>query len=51
MRDGDTWVLNGTKAWITNAGVSEFYTVMAVTDPGRGAMAYPPLWWRRAIRA
>ena len=35
--DGDTWVLNGTKAWITNAGVSEFYIVMAVTDPGRGA--------------
>jgi alkylation response protein AidB-like acyl-CoA dehydrogenase len=36
-RDGDTWVLNGTKAWITNAGVSEWYTVMAVTDPGKGA--------------
>ncbi|HYO36342.1 MAG TPA: acyl-CoA dehydrogenase family protein, partial [Geodermatophilus sp.] len=31
--EGDTWVLNGTKAWITNAGVSEWYTVMAVTDP------------------
>ncbi len=36
-RDGDTWVLNGTKCWITNAGVSTWYTVMAVTDPGRGA--------------
>jgi alkylation response protein AidB-like acyl-CoA dehydrogenase len=35
VRDGDTWVLNGVKRWITNAGVSEFYTVMAVTDPGR----------------
>jgi alkylation response protein AidB-like acyl-CoA dehydrogenase len=32
VRDGDTWVLNGVKRWITNAGVSEFYTVMAVTD-------------------
>lgn len=32
-RDGDGWVLNGVKRWITNAGVSEFYTVMAVTDP------------------
>jgi alkylation response protein AidB-like acyl-CoA dehydrogenase len=32
-RDGDDWVLNGTKAWITNAGVSSWYTVMAVTDP------------------
>ena len=30
--DGDDWVLNGQKAWITNAGVSEFYTVLAVTD-------------------
>jgi alkylation response protein AidB-like acyl-CoA dehydrogenase len=30
---GDTWVLNGTKAWITNAGESTWYTVMAVTDP------------------
>ena len=31
--DGDNWVLNGTKAWITNAGESTWYTVMAVTDP------------------
>jgi alkylation response protein AidB-like acyl-CoA dehydrogenase len=31
--DGDHWVLNGTKCWITNAGVSTWYTVMAVTDP------------------
>jgi alkylation response protein AidB-like acyl-CoA dehydrogenase len=35
--DGDHWVLNGTKCWITNAGVSTYYTVMAVTDPARGA--------------
>ncbi len=33
VRDGDEWVLNGAKRWITNAGVSKFYTVMAVTDP------------------
>ena len=32
-RDGDDWVLNGQKSWITNAGVSDFYTVLAVTDP------------------
>ena len=32
--NGDgTFTLNGQKAWITNAGVSQFYTVMAVTDP------------------
>jgi len=31
--DGDDWVLSGQKSWITNAGVSQFYTVLAVTDP------------------
>ena len=36
-RDGDDWVLDGQKSWITNAGVSEFYTVMAVTDPDAGS--------------
>jgi alkylation response protein AidB-like acyl-CoA dehydrogenase len=42
-RDGDGWVLNGVKRWITNAGVSEFYTVMAVTDAekrSRGISAF-----------
>src|SRR5262244_1696554 len=37
VRDGDSYVLNGTKRWITNAGVSQYYTVMAVTDPSAGA--------------
>jgi butyryl-CoA dehydrogenase/acyl-CoA dehydrogenase len=38
-QDGDGWVLSGQKSWITNAGVSEYYTVLAVTDPDgpRGA--------------
>ncbi|MFC5950880.1 acyl-CoA dehydrogenase [Pseudonocardia lutea] len=36
-RDGDDWVLNGTKCWITNAGESTWYTVMAVTDPEKKA--------------
>jgi acyl-CoA dehydrogenase len=32
--DGDDgWILNGQKSWITNAGVSDYYTVLAVTDP------------------
>ncbi|CAG6398151.1 acyl-CoA dehydrogenase family protein [Streptomyces cocklensis] len=35
VRDGDFYVLNGVKRWITNAGVSDFYTVMAVTDPDK----------------
>ncbi|TDD72970.1 acyl-CoA dehydrogenase [Jiangella aurantiaca] len=35
--DGDGWRLSGQKSWITNAGVSKFYTVMAVTDPDAGS--------------
>ncbi len=35
--DGDEWVINGTKRWISNAGVSEFYTVLAQTDPDLGS--------------
>ncbi|BBY32703.1 acyl-CoA dehydrogenase [Mycolicibacter minnesotensis] len=31
--DGDDWILNGSKCWITNGGKSSWYTVMAVTDP------------------
>jgi len=36
VSDGDSFVLNGTKRWITNAGISRFYTVMAVTEPDAG---------------
>ncbi len=38
VADGDSFVLNGQKSWISNAGVAEYYTVLAVTDPeaGRG---------------
>jgi alkylation response protein AidB-like acyl-CoA dehydrogenase len=36
-RDGGEYVLNGGKMWITNAGVSDYYTVFAVTEPGVGA--------------
>ncbi len=32
VQDGDEWVINGTKNWITNAGVADFYVVFAVTD-------------------
>ncbi|GAB3751458.1 acyl-CoA dehydrogenase [Yimella radicis] len=43
-KDGDSFVLNGQKSWITNAGVSQFYTVLAVTDPdgerGRNITAF-----------
>jgi alkylation response protein AidB-like acyl-CoA dehydrogenase len=37
VRDGDSYVLNGTKYWITNAGVSDLYVVFAKTDPAAGA--------------
>lgn len=33
VRDGDGWVLNGTKRFITGAGASDLYTYFAVTDP------------------
>ncbi len=36
VRDGDSWVLNGQKSWITNAGISKYYTVMASTAPDAG---------------
>lgn len=34
---GDTYVLNGTKQWISNGGEAEIYTVFAMTDPSKGA--------------
>jgi alkylation response protein AidB-like acyl-CoA dehydrogenase len=37
VRDGDVYVLNGTKYWISNAGVSDVYVVFAKTDPDAGA--------------
>lgn len=35
--DGDDYVINGTKQWITNGGDAEIYTVITLTDPSRGA--------------
>jgi len=36
VRDGDDYVLSGTKVWITNGGISDLYTVFAKTDPPAG---------------
>jgi len=36
-KDGDHYILNGTKQWITNGGEAEIYTVIGLTDPSRGA--------------
>jgi acyl-CoA dehydrogenase family protein 9 len=40
VRDGDDWVLNGNKLWITNGGIADFFTVFAKTpeEGGRGKM-------------
>ncbi|RDG35330.1 acyl-CoA dehydrogenase family protein [Streptomyces corynorhini] len=42
VRDGDEWVITGTKAWITHGGIADFYTVLARTGgPGaRGITAF-----------
>src|ERR1035438_8991615 len=36
VRDGGDYLLSGTKYWVTNAGISDTYTVFAVTDPDAG---------------
>ncbi|MGW5784800.1 acyl-CoA dehydrogenase [Streptomyces sp. NPDC003757] len=42
VRDGDDWVITGTKAWITHGGIADFCTVMARTGPDgpRGITAF-----------
>ncbi|MGW9100406.1 acyl-CoA dehydrogenase family protein [Priestia megaterium] len=37
VRKGDRYILNGSKHYITNAGIADVFTVMAVTDPSKGA--------------
>ena len=36
VRDGDEWIINGAKQWISNAGVADVYVVFAVTDREQG---------------
>jgi alkylation response protein AidB-like acyl-CoA dehydrogenase len=36
VRDGSDWVIDGTKNWITNLGIADFYICFAVTDPDAG---------------
>ncbi len=43
--DGEEWVINGTKNWISNLGVADFYICFAVTDRERPDGS-PPSWWR-----
>ncbi len=37
MRDGDEWVLNGAKTWVSNGGIAGVYVIFALTDPAAGA--------------
>jgi butyryl-CoA dehydrogenase len=37
IRDGDSYILNGTKIFITNGGEADVYTIVALTDPSKGA--------------
>ncbi|HEX4759770.1 MAG TPA: acyl-CoA dehydrogenase family protein, partial [Thermoleophilaceae bacterium] len=36
LRDGDDWIINGEKNWITNLGIADLFVVFAVTDPEQG---------------
>ena len=40
VKDGDSWVISGSKKWISNAGFSDFYTVLAQTDATLGAKGF-----------
>ena len=35
-KDGDSWIVNGSKTWITNAPVADFFTVLCQTDKSKG---------------
>ncbi len=37
IKEGDHYIINGMKQWITNGGVADVYVVIALTDPGKGA--------------
>lgn len=39
VRDGDAWVINGTKAWVTHGGEADFYQVMVRTSDSRGGIS------------
>lgn len=40
VQDGDDWVLNGTKTWITNGGIADVHVVVAVVDPELGSRGH-----------
>jgi len=53
VRQDDHWLLNGSKLWITNGGIANFFTVFARTAPedGHGKMSAKPLASRSPVMA
>jgi acyl-CoA dehydrogenase len=47
VREGDGYVLNGNKIWITNADIADYFTVMATVDRSRGAKGLTAFWVER----
>jgi alkylation response protein AidB-like acyl-CoA dehydrogenase len=43
VEDGDSWVINGSKAWITNASITDVIVVFLRTDPGAGTRSFSML--------
>ncbi len=50
VKDGDYYVLNGNKQWITNAGEAEFYTIIALTDKTKGVRGASALMVEKSDR-
>jgi acyl-CoA dehydrogenase len=48
-RDGDGYLLNGEKTWISNGGIADFYVVFARTGEAEGSAASPPSSWTRPL--
>jgi acyl-CoA dehydrogenase len=47
VRDGDSYVLNGEKIWITNADIADYFTVMATVDRSLGSKGLTAFWLER----
>jgi acyl-CoA dehydrogenase len=47
VRDGDSYLLNGKKIWITNADIADYFTVMATVDRSLGSKGLTAFWVER----
>ncbi len=46
-QDGDDYILNGTKFWITNGGIADYMTIFATVDPEKSMTGSAPLWLKK----